>query len=366
MQILIRWSLTLAALFGACNSPLSAQTEPDLTVFPPTPAWKGLFATQDTLSITLHGPVRKLLNNRLNSPKDFPLTLTYVQDNIQRSIPVQARTRGHYRRTAGNCIYPPLLIQFPAENPDSASIFREQHHLKLVLPCDEESYIIREWLVYKLYNLLTEQSFRARLVKVKLEDEYSKKPPLPVYGILLEEENQMASRNQMVDIERQMDPVKLRRDAYLRMTVFEYLIANTDWSAKYLHNVKLIAADPTAVPVAVPYDFDHAGIVDAPYARPAPELQMISIRQRRFRGFCVSNISTYEPVIAQFNQLKKEIYQLYTECPLLDEKYITSTVKFLDEFYLVINNPKLWQKEFSYPCELQGTQKVVIKGMKKN
>ncbi len=357
IQKFARWCFTLAGLYFAFNTPLNAQTEPA--------AKKGLFETEEVLAITLRGPMRRLLNNRINSPQNYPLQLSYSQDNIQWSIPVEVRTRGHFRRQSNTCQYPPLLIQFPTEGLDSSSVFREQRKLKLVMPCKEDDYVIREWLVYRMYNLLTPQSFRARLVKVTLE-EADKKPVAPFYGILLEEDKQMARRNQMVDIERKVEPVKLQRAAFLRMAVFEFLIGNTDWSAKYLHNIKLMATAANAVPVAVPYDFDHAGIVDAPYARPAVELQMNSIRQRRYRGFCVSDIQTFAPVIEQFNQVKKDIYQLYTQSSLLDDKYIKSTVQYLDEFYMTINNPKIWQKEFSYPCALQGTSNVVIKGLKKD
>ena len=153
-------------------------------------------------------------------------------------------------------------------------------------------------------------------------------------------------------------------EPFLTMAVFEYLIANTDWSTQYLQNIKLLAKDSTSVPIAVPYDFDHAGIVNTPYALPTEELQLRSIRERRYRGYCVKDIKQFEPVLAKFNQLKKEIYSLYTSCTLLDAKYIKNTTQFLDEFYTVINNPKLWQKEFAYPCNKNGTGNVIIKGLK--
>ena len=48
--------------------------------------------------------------------------------------------------------------------------------------------------MYKLYNLITPKSFKARLVKVTMDDA-SKKKIAPFYGILLEDEKQMAQRN---------------------------------------------------------------------------------------------------------------------------------------------------------------------------
>ena len=77
-------------------------------------------------------------------------------------------------------------------------------------------------------------------------------------------------------------------------------------------------------------------------------------------------MQVFNAVIAHYNSLKKDIYSLYADCALLNEKYIKSTIKYLDDFYTTINNPKLWQKEFSYPCDKNGTGNVIIKGLKEN
>lgn len=328
---------------------------------------KGLFESDAILNITLKGNLRNLLNDRSDLAQDFSLVLSYKkEDSTEIQLPVEVRTRGHFRRLKENCSYPPLLIQFPTQGPHLTSLFKEQKKLKLVMPCKGEDFLIREWLVYKIYNLVTPKSFRARLVKVKLEDDKNKKPVTPFYGILLEEEKQMARRNKAVAVEQALRPQQTKQDAFLYMTVFQYLIGNTDWSTQFQHNIKLLRTDSNSAPVTVPYDFDHAGIVNTPYALPAEELQLRSIRDRRYRGYCISDLKVFEPVIARYNQLKNDIYKIYTSCTLLDEKYIKSTLQFLDEFYATINNPKAWQKAFGYPCDNNGTGNVVIKGLKEN
>ncbi len=330
-------------------------------------AEKNLFDSEEVLSITLSGNLRDVLNDRNNTPKNYPLILSYQnEDSTAITMPVEVRTRGHFRRMRENCSYPPLLIQFPKEGPHLSSVFKNQNKLKLVMPCRGDDYVVREWLVYKLYNLVTPKSFRARLVQVTLNDDRSKKGSKPFFGLLLEEEKQMARRNKLVAVDRKLKPEDVQADEFINMTVFEYLIGNTDWSIQYLQNIKLLAKDSLAVPVAVPYDFDHAGIVFAPYAKPAEELEMSSIRQRRYRGYCVKDLKIFEKVIARYNDLKKDIYSLYGECTLLDDKYIKSTIKFLDDFYDTINNPKEWQKDFAYPCDKNGTGNVVIKGLKED
>jgi len=332
-----------------------------------SPAAKGLFDSDELMEITLKGNLRDVVNDRTDIPKNFSLTLSYYKaDSTEMAMPVQVRTRGHFRRMKENCAYPPLLIQFGKDGAQLNSVFREQRKLKLVMPCKGDEYIIREWLVYKIYNLVTPKSFRARLVKVRLEDARSKKQVNSFYGILLEEEKQMAKRNHAIAVELKLQPNQTQTDAFLTMTVFEYLIGNTDWSVQYLHNIKLLQPDSAAVPITVPYDYDHAGIVNTPYALPAEELQLRSVRERRYRGYCIPDQKAFEPVIAKYNSLKKEIYDLYTSCALLDEKYRASTIKYLDEFYVTINNPKAWQKEFGYPCDKNGTGNIVIKGLRED
>jgi len=328
---------------------------------------KSLFETDQLLDITLSGDTRKLLNDRSENSKYHPMLLLYSgEDSNKVSISVKIKTRGHFRKLKENCSYPPLLINFSKKNTLSSSIFKKQDKLKLVMPCRNDDYVIREWLVYKLYNLVTPKSFRARLVRVNLENTKNKKSTPPFYGILLEEEKQMAKRNNGITVDEKIQPQQTNTDAYLTMAVFEYLIGNTDWSVQYQHNIKLLATDSNAVPATVPYDFDHCGLVDAPYAHPAAELQMRSVQQRRYRGYCITDIKQFDSVIALYNKLKPDIYSIYINCTLLDEKYIKTTIQYLDEFYATINDPAARQKEFSYPCDKYGTGNIVIKGLRED
>jgi hypothetical protein len=342
----------------------SRLTAQPLSSVPSPTSEKNLFESEEILHITLKGNIREVLNSRSGKPKSFPLMLSYFkEDSSEMIVPVKVKTRGHFRRAKENCVYPPLLIEFAKKDAKSAGVFKEQNKLKLVMPCREEKYIIREWLVYRIYNLVTAKSFRARLVKVRLEDDNKKKPVSPFYGILLEEEKQIAKRNKGLIVERKLASQQTEINAFLSMAVFEYLIGNTDWSVPYLHNIKLFAHDSLGVATTVPYDFDHAGIVDAPYAYPAEELEMKSVQERRFRGYCIKDMKEFEAVIAEYNRLKKDIYSLYTGCDLLDERYVKSTIAYLDEFYKTINNTKAWQREFAFPC-YNKTGSVTIKGLK--
>jgi hypothetical protein len=58
--------------------------------------------------------------------------------------------------------------------------------------------------------------------------------------------------------------------------LFEYWIANTDWSVAALHNIEMFRnKDLTYRPVA--YDFDWAGVVGAAYSRPNTQLGLTNV-----------------------------------------------------------------------------------------
>ena len=163
-----------------------------------------------------------------------------------------------------------------------------------------------------------------------------------------------------------LPPETTLKDDFLKMAVFEYMIGNTDWSVQFLQNIKLITTDSLSIPTAIPYDFDHAGIVRASYAKPAPELQMNSTLERRYRGYCILDMDQFKEVFKTFNKLKDDFYAIYDGNPLVSSNYQTKTLKYLDQFYETINDPKKAQKAFCYPCDKSGTGNIVIKGMKKN
>lgn len=353
LSLLIRVSGTIFCLFTAFEQVFS-QTET-----PQSP----LFAADDVMEIRLSGDIRSLMDDRTEDSRYHPLTLSYDYNGNSYKVSVRVKTRGHFRLDRANCTYPPLMLNF-SKKAELPVPFDNQDKIKLVTPCRADKYVVQEYLVYKLYNLITPKSLKARLTRVVYDDTVKGKTTQPLYGILLEDDDEMASRNGAVITEKKsVRPETTQRSDFLKMAVFEYLIGNTDWSVQYLQNIKLIVKDSMSMPSTVAYDFDHAGIVNAPYAKPAPELMLASTSMRRYRGFCMDDMSAFKEVFAFYNDLKESIYGVYSGNPLLDEKYIKSTLKFLDDFYTTINDPKKSQKEFLYPCDKDGTGKIVIKGL---
>ena len=361
------YTIFCSGLFNTTNNYRLINTETEAPGYNAS-AQNGLFETDEVLDIQITGNIRELMNDRGETPAYHSLNISYKgADSNTVSIAIEAKARGHFRKSLGGCSYPPLFLHFFKNEEQLSSIFKEQDKLKLVMPCSSDDYVIREWLAYKIYNLITPKSFNTKLVRGQLNDTKKKNSTAAFYAILLEEEEQMAKRNQSVLINRkQVKPAQTEPDAFLTMAVFEYLIGNTDWGVEYLQNIKLLATDSSSVFTAVPYDFDHAGIVGAPYAKPAEELEMSSVRERRYRGYCVTDMQKFDGVIARYNSLRKDIYQRYTDNPLAGAKYIKLTTAYLDDFYTVINSPEKMQREFGYPCNKNGTGNVIIKGLAKD
>ena len=323
-----------------------------------------LFENDDILHIKLTGKLNELFTDRKDNMAYHPMLLQYQgKDSSLVSIHIRAKARGNFRRLKENCKWPPIMLNFPQKEKLKNSVFVKQNKLKLVVPCQGDEYVIREWLVYKLYNLLTEKSFRARLAQVEFEDSAAQRKNETHYCILLEDEIAVAERNKASLInKKQILMERTNRMEFTKMAVFQYMIANTDWSVPYLQNIKLLSTDSTQSPYAVPYDFDHAGIVNAPYAGAAPELEISSILERIYRGYCNQLEMDFIETFELFNQKKNDIYNVYTNCSLLNSKYLKFVTRFLDDFYKTINNNKSIEEVFNKPCRTN--VRIELKGLK--
>jgi hypothetical protein len=322
-----------------------------------------IFEQEAILELKIKGPVNKLIRDRSDQAVNQDMILSYVSQEGEQEIPIKMKTRGNFRRQAGNCTYPPLLVDFNGKDL-SGSPFVGMKAIKLVMPCRGEDYIIREYLAYKLYNLFTPRSYKARLVLVSFEDPSNTKKGFTIKGILLEEDEAVAKRNQATLITKKMvRPENTQTKDFIRMALYEYMIGNTDWSVQYLHNVRLLGFSGEK-PVPVPYDFDHSGLVHAPYAKPSEALQMNSVMERRYRGYCLTDYTLVKEFFTEFLSKKEQIQTLVNQQPWIDHSSPKEINNFLNEFFDLIQNEKKWKDDLSYPCLKEGTGNVVIKGLK--
>jgi len=322
-----------------------------------------LFKNDEVIKLRIVTNIKALQKDRGASPVNHWGQLYYARKKKgELKIPIKLKVRGNFRKASKNCIFPPLLLDLPHKK-DKNSIFERQNRLKLVTHCQSEEYIFHEYLVYRMYNLITNYSFRARVAQVTYEDSAGARKPEISYAFLLEDDDDMAKRNSTKIYTLKQIPMP-RVDSLQMATVavFEYMIGNTDWSVPFLHNIKLLAKKGASYPIPVPYDFDHSGIVEAKYAHPAEQLPIATVRERLYRGLTYSP-ELLQQVFTRFKTAKADIYALYQNNPNLKPAYVKRTLRYLDEFYKTIDNPKEVKNTFIYGGGKPQGAGVVIKGL---
>jgi hypothetical protein len=185
----------------------------------------------------------------------------------------------------------PIKVEFDAESI-AGTIFDGQTSLKLGTHCQNDrefdQFVIREYLTYKLANLATPLSFRARLARVTYADGQSKKPFSTHHALFLEHENDVARRLSGRDVGLpQLTFKALDPEALTTMSILEYMLGNTDYSIWALHNVVIVQNKMRRL-FPVPYDFDSSGMVSPPYAAPDTRLPIKKLTDRLYRGPCRS------------------------------------------------------------------------------
>ena len=297
------------------------------------------FADETPFEMTLTSDLKTLMSKRMQKAyQPATVSMTFADgSNIKEEIRIQ--TRGKFRLET--CYMPPIMLNF--KNPTSPKL-RVLKKLKLVCGCqttgDDEQLIIKEYLAYKMYNLITEKSFRVRLVKIKYEDTRGKVKPYTQYGFLLEDVDEVAARNKCVEVEGgQFLTESTDRRQMTLVYLFEYMIGNTDWSVPHYHNVKLMRSvnEKSTTPYTVPYDFNNSGLVNASYALPQEELGIESVRVRLYRGF-PRTMEELEAAIAIFKKQQDKIESLISNCEWLSSKYKKEMNNYLADFFKIIDS----------------------------
>jgi hypothetical protein len=298
-----------------------------------------LFQGIEPVALTLTADFKAI--NKDRSPegrKTYTGVLTVPGAQRTDTLHVNLKTRGHFRLRSSSCSFVPLRVQFSQSEVDE-TLFHGQKSLKLVTHCqsdkDYEQYVLREYLVYRTFNVLTPSSFRARLARMTYVQTGETKPLLTRTGMFLEDDDDVARRmeGRIMDVPRAMfkdvEPQKLTLDM-----LFEYMIGNTDFSLYALHNIRLVRT-PSRTIYTVPYDFDLSGLVNTSYALPDRAFLIKSVRDRVYRGPCRTT-DELEPVLERFRSHRSEILALYDSVPELDATYRRDAKDYLEGFFRML------------------------------
>lgn len=312
-----------------------------------------LFASNETLHFTLVADFKDIHKDRKQDSKYEATELFFgpASDGAD-GLKLKIKTRGRFRLKKSTCKYPPLRLDFPKKKV-TGTVFEGQDKVKLVTHCrDRDSYevnLVEEYLAYRIYNLLTDISFRVRLARITYVDARGKDDPVVRYGFFIEDEDAMAARlgGRLTEAPA-ASPYDYDGEGAALVTVFQYMVGNTDFSLVHFHNIKLFrSAESTYFPIA--YDFDWSGLVDAPYAKPDPLLDTRSVRQRVYRGFCRPDVD-FAALLTSVAERRGAIDELLATQEGLDQRSRRRLTEYLNEFFETIDEPRDADREIIGAC----------------
>ena len=332
-------ALSVLPSYGQTDTVITKQKDKDLPR-----RYLSLFENDEILEVSLRFDLSGFLKKPdKNQSFDGVMTFHFSEtDTLNRKVTIQYRGYSRYER----CRLPPIRIIFKQpvyEVTDSARIKK----MKLVNQCQPGSlyddYVIKEYLVYRLYNVLTDTCFRVRLLKVNYIDAEKKKKPVIQYGIFIEPEELLAKRTNMLEVktrsltQKQMHPLMIDRIA-----IFNYMVSNWDWSVPGQHNISVFTSpvyDLAGRGIPVPFDFDLTGVVNAEYAIPPPGIGIETNRDRKFTGICRTR-EVYMKELMMFLDKKDEFYSVVDNYPHLSKASKRDIISFLDQFFLQLEKPR--------------------------
>ncbi|MGA9341943.1 MAG: hypothetical protein WBV61_06370 [Rhodanobacteraceae bacterium] len=317
-----------------------------------------LFASADPLVLTITAPWRDLVHDK-KGPASYRATLEYTDEaGSKHDLALAVEHRGLTRLRL--CDFPPIRLRF-AKGVAKGSVFRGSKSLKLATHCKNgersEEYYVKEMLAYRIYNLMTDLSFRVRPVSITYFDSKQASADGPHFGFLIEDDGALAKRNGLKKLRVPGAELgKLDSLAINRFALFEYLIGNTDWAVlngpspdHCCHNSVLLGPNPQGTIYAVPYDFDSSGLVDASYAVPNASLKIRNVTQRVFRGFCAKN-ATLEAARREYLEREPQILDVVRNESRLSPRTGENAHAYLSTFFEILRDDEKFAKDIKEKC----------------
>jgi hypothetical protein len=312
-----------------------------------------LFDESDPLQITLTLDLKKYQREK-HKGEYMPVHFLYqLNDSVKVEKSMRMKARGEFRRS--HCNMAPFWLNVNSgdeEKEESQDIKR----IKIVTHCKGseayEEYVLKEYLCYRLYNIIAPVSFRARLVKMTYVDTGRKNKVTEGWAFMIEPEQMLADRLDALVLKNDHLPTTLMRPLDLDvLLMFQYMIGNPDFSISGRHNIKILGLTGYGSQgyTPVPYDFDYTGLVNAYYAVPGDGLGIKSVKERYFLGPCRGD-GGYIPAIEHINQFREEIFLQISEFEFLDQKGKNEMTKYLDEYFRMAERPELIESAISRTC----------------
>lgn len=323
----------------------SAQTQPSA---------ESIFRTlqqYEPLNVAIETDLKALKSEKSDESWQPGVFQVLQGDSVVLRLDVQVAARGNMRKKT--CDFPPIKIKFYGQETADDSL-ADINELKLVTSCHKnavnEEWVQKEYVTYQLYNLLTEQSFRVKSATVKIVNPDKRSSPVESFAFFIENEKELAARLNGKPMKPKVVSTKiLDTTAYDRMCVFQYMIANTDWSVRTRHNIKVIYSSDSKTAVPIPYDFDYSGLVGTDYAAPSADVPIQSVTERYYLGACHS-AAHYQKIFDFFLSKKQAILEHCEQSPQLPKSTKTQMTRYLGGFFEVLESPTAARREIVQHC----------------
>ena len=335
MLITFKSKLLLAgtAIFILLNSALRAQQifKQDL-----------LFSNKKPLKIKLNYS-NKNLNKNTNDSTFIKSKLIFFEKKINKEIQVSLRARGNFRRK--HCYFTPVKIKIKKSDALN-TIFSDNRTLKLVLPCknnrDKNDNILKEFIAYKIYEIISLYYFKTRRLEVDYTNQKNKKGiNYNLAGFLIEDDDKVAKRFDGKIVKRKISPLAMDDFNSVNLSFFNFLIGNTDFSSAHQHNGKLLFYEKKIIPI--PYDFDLTGWVKPKYGLGITNRLGYSFEERNYIGFKRGK-NIYSKVRNHYLRLKEKIFNIVElhESEFEYKKSYNLMMDYLMGFYEILEDDKLY------------------------
>jgi hypothetical protein len=298
--------------------------------------YQDLFETKEPLNLTLKFSVKELQKTKYK--EDYlPAVMTcHVSDNFEVTHEVRVRARGEIRKKI--CSAPMFWVNIRhagIEAEDLTDVIK----IKLVQRCKASNmhkyYVLREYLVYQIWNLLSPYSFNTRLVKLNIIDTGRKNKEKEDWAFIIEPEAMMTERNNCMSINSDKLSLKtVSKDWMDKVAFFSYMVGQSDYSVTGRHNLKILTSKEYSSTgfIPVPYDFDYCGLVDAEYAIPGENLGIEAVTERYYLGACRSE-EVYSKTIEWLASYRDEIRNLILSFEYMEESERQDFLEYIESYY---------------------------------
>ncbi len=329
-------TLIITIVFVFAGFPLLSQQEGVPTYEDALAMYEDLFSAEEPLYLTLRFDVKAFKKNRAQDVYHDAVMIHMVGSEFQVSHSVQVKAGGTIRRNF--CALPPICLKIGTSGINGDSL-QDEIRMNMVLRCKNavqyEPYVLREYLVYKIYNIITPLSYRVRLVRLSIIDTGKDNEMTEDWAFLQEPDELMTLRLKGKMIENDALSIStVNPEVINSLSMFQYMIGNANYSVTGRHNLKILSlnsGNPSGF-LPVPYDFDYSGLVNADYAVPSEALGTSSVRERYYLGPC-RPIEVHKETIQKLAQFEDEVMAYIKAFEYLDDKEKVDMNGYLESYF---------------------------------